>query len=131
VQCPSTARAPTTSALLRGLVDVHIQIEGPAKALALYQIVHDHFEAFRAQAASLRDGEGLPRFVEHAFRTFLPCGLAGGLARMRCGGGVAVIQDRIAVTFLVGTCPRRTHQDVDPIRPAHQRRPSTAQARGA
>ncbi len=35
---------------------------------ALYRIVRDHFETFRAQAASLRDGEGLPRFVEHAFR---------------------------------------------------------------
>jgi hypothetical protein len=30
----------------------------------LYQIVRDHFETFRAQAASLRDGDGLPRFVE-------------------------------------------------------------------
>ena len=30
------------------------------------QIVHDYFETLRAQAASLRDGEGLPRFVEQA-----------------------------------------------------------------
>ena len=53
---------------------------------ALYQIVHDHFETFRAEAARLRDGEGLPRFVEHAFRKFLHCGwLAGGFARFRCG----------------------------------------------
>jgi hypothetical protein len=53
---------------------------------ALYQIVHDHFETFRAQAASLRDGEGLPRFVEQEFRDFLQCGwLAGGFARFRCG----------------------------------------------
>ncbi len=53
---------------------------------ALYQIVHDHFETFRAQAASLRDGDGLPRFVEHAFRKFLHCGwLAGGFACFRCG----------------------------------------------
>lgn len=53
---------------------------------ALYQIVHDHFETFRAQAASLRDGDGLPRFVEHAFRRFLHCdSLAGGFARFRCG----------------------------------------------
>lgn len=45
----------------------------------LYQIVRDHFETFRAQAASLRDGEGLPRFVEQEFRDFLQCGwLAGG-----------------------------------------------------
>ena len=52
---------------------------------ALYQIVRDHFEAFRAQAAAMRDGEGLPRFVEQAFRDFLACGwLAGGFARLRC-----------------------------------------------
>ena len=51
---------------------------------ALYQIVHDHFETFRAQAACLRDGEGLPRFVEQEFRDFLQCGwLAGGFARFR------------------------------------------------
>jgi len=31
-----------------------------------YHIVRDHFETFRSQAASLRDGEGLPRFVEQA-----------------------------------------------------------------
>jgi hypothetical protein len=48
---------------------------------ALYRIVHDHFEAFRAQGASLRDGEGLPHFVEQEFRDFLQCGwLAGGFA---------------------------------------------------
>jgi hypothetical protein len=52
----------------------------------LYQIVRDHFETFRAQAASLRDGEGLPRFVEQEFQDFLRCGwLAGGFARFRCG----------------------------------------------
>ncbi|OFW24881.1 MAG: hypothetical protein A3G21_02535 [Acidobacteria bacterium RIFCSPLOWO2_12_FULL_66_21] len=52
---------------------------------ALYQIVRDHFETFRAQAATIRDGEGLPGFVERAFRTFLRCGwLAGGFARLRC-----------------------------------------------
>jgi hypothetical protein len=52
----------------------------------LYQIVRDHFETFRVQAASLRDGDGLPRFVEQEFRDFLQCGwLAGGFARFRCG----------------------------------------------
>jgi hypothetical protein len=51
----------------------------------LYQIVRDHFETFRAHAASVRDGEGLPRFVEQAFRDFLRCGwLAGGFARFHC-----------------------------------------------
>ena len=51
----------------------------------LHQIVQTHFETFRTQAASLRDGEGLPRFVEGEFRNFLRCGsLAGGFARFRC-----------------------------------------------
>ena len=51
----------------------------------LYQIVRAHVATFRAQAASLRDGEGLPRFVEQEFRDFLRCGfLAGGFARFRC-----------------------------------------------
>ena len=51
----------------------------------LYQIVHEHFETLRAETASARDGEGLPRFVEEAFRDFLRCGwLAGGFARLRC-----------------------------------------------
>ena len=54
---------------------------------ALYQIVRDYFETFRAQAATLRDGEGLPAFVEEEFRAFLRCGwLAGGFARFRCAG---------------------------------------------
>lgn len=53
----------------------------------LYRVVRDHFETFRAQAASVRDGEGLPRFVEQAFHDFLRCGwLAGGFARFRCAG---------------------------------------------
>ena len=56
----------------------------PAEGV-LYQIVRAHFETFRAQAASLREGEGLPRFVEQEFRDFLRCGwLAGGFARFRC-----------------------------------------------
>ena len=51
----------------------------------LYHIVRDHWETFRAQAATLRDGEGLPTFVERAFTDFLRCGwLAGGFARFRC-----------------------------------------------
>ncbi|MGH9160540.1 MAG: transposase zinc-binding domain-containing protein [Vicinamibacteraceae bacterium] len=51
----------------------------------LYQVVRDHVETFLAQAAGLRDGEGLPRFVEQEFRDFLGCGwLAGGFARFHC-----------------------------------------------
>ena len=53
----------------------------------LHQVLRDHFETFRAQAAGLRDGEGLPGFVEQEFRDFLQCGaLAGGFARFRCTG---------------------------------------------
>ncbi len=51
----------------------------------VYQVVRDHFETFRAQTRGLRDGEGLPRFVEQEFRALLRCGcLAGGFARFRC-----------------------------------------------
>jgi len=51
----------------------------------LYQVVRDQFETFRAQGASLRDGDRLPRFVEREFRAFLRCGwLAGGFARFGC-----------------------------------------------
>jgi ribosomal protein S27AE len=46
----------------------------------------DHLESFLEQAARLRDGDGLPPFVERAFREFLRCGfLAGGSARFHCG----------------------------------------------
>jgi hypothetical protein len=52
----------------------------------VYQVVRDHYETFRAHAASLRDGEGLPHFIDDEFRGFLRCGwLAGGFARFHCG----------------------------------------------
>ena len=58
----------------------------PARGV-LYQVVRDHFETFRAEAARVRDGEGLPRFIEEEFRAFLRCGfLAGGFARFQCDG---------------------------------------------
>jgi hypothetical protein len=72
----------------------------------LYGIVRDHFETFRAHAASLRDGEGLPRFVEQEFRDFLRCGcLAGGFARFRC---TACRLDRLVAFSCKGRgfCPR-------------------------
>ena len=51
----------------------------------LHQVVRDHLETFLAQAATLRDGEGVPGFVEEEFRRFLRCGaLGGGFARFRC-----------------------------------------------
>jgi len=53
----------------------------------LYQIVRDHFETFRAEAVSVGEREGLPRFIEQEFRGFLRCGwLAGGFARFHCAG---------------------------------------------
>jgi hypothetical protein len=65
----------------------------PAQGL-LYQIVRDHFETVRAQAVSLRDGEGLPRFVEQEFRAFLQCGwLAGGFA-LRLSSAASPISSR-------------------------------------
>jgi hypothetical protein len=36
--------------------------------------VHDHVETFLVQAARLRDGKGMPRFVEQELRDFLQCG---------------------------------------------------------
>jgi hypothetical protein len=47
---------------------------GDPTATILYAIVREHFETFRAQAASLRDGDGLPKFVEQEFRD--SCGAA-------------------------------------------------------
>jgi hypothetical protein len=57
-----------------------------AAAGVVFQVVRDHFETFRAHAAAMRAGEGLPLFVEQEFREFLACGsLAGGFARFRRG----------------------------------------------
>ena len=51
----------------------------------LHLVVRDHLQTFLADAARLRDGEGVPRFVEKEFQAFLTCGsLAGGFARFQC-----------------------------------------------
>ncbi|MBI2827723.1 MAG: transposase zinc-binding domain-containing protein [Acidobacteria bacterium] len=51
----------------------------------LHQVVRDHFETFRAEAARVHDRDSLPRFIEEEFQGFLRCGfLAGGFARFRC-----------------------------------------------
>jgi hypothetical protein len=64
----------------------------PLGGVAALDIVRDHFETCRTQAASLRDDDGLPRFVAQEFRDFLRCGcLAAGFARFRCA---ACGQDR-------------------------------------
>jgi hypothetical protein len=111
----------------------------------LYGIVHDHVDTFRAQAAGLREGEGLPRFVEQAFREFLRCGwLAGGrnrswavlmqrtfgldvLACPRCGGRlrlIAVIEQPAVIKRLLGhlglptelPVPRPARPPPEPVR---------------
>ena len=52
----------------------------------LHRVVRDHLQTFLAEAACLRDGDGVPRFVEEEFQAFLTCGWrAGGFARFRCG----------------------------------------------
>lgn len=38
----------------------------------------DHLETFRGQAARVRDGERLPRFIEDEFEGFLRCGWLAG-----------------------------------------------------
>ena len=80
------------------------QPRDPAQGV-LYRIVRDHFETFRAQAAGLRGGDGLPRFIEDEFRDFLRCGwLAGGFARFQC---VACGADRLVPFSCKGraVCP--------------------------
>ena len=72
-------------------------------ASALYQVVRDHYETLRVEAARFPDGERLPRFVEEEFEGFLRCGWhAGGFARFRvypvpagASGGVFVQGTRL------------------------------------
>ena len=45
----------------------------PASSV-LHQIVQDHLETFLARTSQLRDGGGVPAFVERAFRESLGCG---------------------------------------------------------
>ena len=78
--CVGTTRARP---LCVALSSVRYEPRSPARNV-LYQVVQEHFETFREEAARLRDGEGLPRFVGQEFRDFLRCGwLAGGFARFR------------------------------------------------
>jgi hypothetical protein len=44
--------------------------KSPARGV-LYQVVRDHFETFRAEAARIHERDGLPRFIEEEFRGFL------------------------------------------------------------
>lgn len=53
----------------------------------LHRVVREHLQTFLAEAAYLRDSEGVPRFVEAEFQAFLACGFfAGGFARCQCVG---------------------------------------------
>ena len=63
---------------------------------AVYQIVREHFETFRAQAARLRDGEGLPRFVEQEI-----CSSCGG---RRMAERAAHVIDRLLPDVPVRQC---------------------------
>jgi hypothetical protein len=54
--------------------------KSPAQSV-LHRVVLEHLETFLAETHRLREGRGLPRFVEQEFREFLRCGLlAGGFA---------------------------------------------------
>jgi hypothetical protein len=58
---------------------------GSGCAVAGVEVREGPLRTFRAEAARLREGEGLPGFVEEEFRAFLRCGwLAGGFTRLRC-----------------------------------------------
>jgi hypothetical protein len=49
----------------------HVYPARPERVRHLYTVVRDSLETFRVEAARLRDGDGLPRFVEAQFQAFL------------------------------------------------------------
>lgn len=68
----------------------------PAQGV-LYQVVRDHYETFRAQAARSCDGAGLPRFVQEEFEDEHPCardGAGGGACDHRAAGARAAGEAR-------------------------------------
>ncbi len=83
---------------------------------ALHQLVRDHFETFRAQAAHLRDGQGLPRFVEQAaFARSATASLAEALAEagvprlpdVRMSGGGLRRGSGVRIADSIGLCRSR------------------------
>jgi len=56
----------TRSASPRRVAQPSTTYEPGDPTTVLYGIVRDHFETFRTHAASLRDGDRLPKFVEQA-----------------------------------------------------------------
>lgn len=68
--------------------------KSPAQGV-MYQVVRDHFETFRAEAARVYERDALPRFIEEEFRGFLRCGfLAGWFARFHCGRSASIASCR-------------------------------------
>ena len=61
------------------------QPRAPAQNV-LYQIVRDHLETFRAQAARVWEGEHLPRFIDEEFEGF-PVRLPEEIANVTQVGG--------------------------------------------
>ncbi len=56
-----------------------------AEHTVLHQVVAENPGAFLGAVAEVRDGAGLPPFVEREFREFLMCRVfEGGVARFRC-----------------------------------------------
>lgn len=73
-------QSPVLGCDLSGMPPAPIAVCVPAyishdpNASVFYTVVHEPLETFRAEAARLCDGTGLPRFVEGEFRAFLRCG---------------------------------------------------------
>ena len=56
----------------------------PAKTI-VWQTVHKHWQAYRAETARCHEGRPPPAFVEAAAKKFLACGFhSSGFARIRC-----------------------------------------------
>lgn len=53
----------------------------------LHRVVREHLQTFLVDAAHLRDGEGVPRFVEQEFQAFLSCGWSHPTTLSPRGGG--------------------------------------------
>lgn len=72
----------------------------------LHQIVRDHFATFRAEAAHVRGGEGLPRFVEKEFQAFLRCGWLAGVLSVPHGIRYLLAWDHDLCKAVVGVLLR-------------------------
>ena len=80
--------------------------KSPAQSV-LYRVVLDHLETFLVETGRLREGRGLPRFVEHEFRDFLQCGmlalrLGSGPSRAKSRDGGRVRRHKLRITIHSG-----------------------------